>query len=1327
MKRLITKMALFVFLTTATMSMAQNPITILAPNYINPIGYPLPLPTQPGGYQGQKAECASNAFPDAQGNLKFFVVDNEIYDYAGYHIGTMDGATSYYAKGRSEITIVKDPANCERFYLFTISRNYTNGFAGDEYIKVTLDFSQPSAITPTRMGYSEAVTIPGFEARSKNGNGHWAASKMRTDNSHLIFCSEQNKLHVFYMDESGTNPGTTNFQLINSIETPLLNDTESTEVRAELEINETHVGQREYRVAMPFYVSNPYVGGTAECIMVVDLDNFGNEISASKRLIVFPIQLVNNQHVPFIHGLEFDETGNYLFIAHSAGNSYTTGLSYVDLSIPGNITAVPLNLPGNLDYQNSQIETMTINGTKGLYMATQNSMGRLLVNYATSSIQLQNNVLSYGVAASYMTLDMLPNWDNYPDYKCYLLPDQVDGFDYSEFYVNNSTDLNCCKQNSFFNKETFTATTNGTWQPGFGNNPLDQLNDGINVVTIRDELRIPKGKTISIKNMEIRFAPGARLVIENGDASNNGGVLVLDNTKLTVDTRCSNDELWRGIEVWGVSNKEQQEAGAISKQGKLYVKNNSLIEHAVNAVVLGAYNATSSTYDLTKSGGIVNAENATFRNNQRDISWKNYIAPSGSNNLSLVKTCLFLTDAPLKSGVLPINHLDLQYVKGITILGCTFKNTEPTLMQKSNGIFASNSSFFANALCTSPGNGTCTNYIPNTFQNLRNGIYVSNSISALAFSSERNEFIDNVYGVWANGSYLASITRNNFKVFESANPSDKTVGVRLVGCTKYVVEENNFNVLAPVPNPSSQTYGIVVDNSGTESNLIYRNNFDKLAIGGQSQRINAYTATGNATGLVWKCNTFKNPIGSHDLAVVNGNIAYNQGYMDPSSLLSATQKAANNQFSQVSEGMALAHDVVLSNSEAINYVYTSSGTTTPDSYTSSYMSIQQSTFLSFPVYFNFLTGCPSKLDRSRVVLNTSLALLRQKLNTNQEKYENGSSSSLQNIVTNGSNGAKKNALLAASPYISESILIQYIQANPPVGHLQQVLIANSPLTPNVITALTNSSIPTAVKNSILILQNGGLSPRIVLEQDIAYTNENIYRNTDDLLREVLLDTTKTRDFQDAIAILQSQPEKIYREMLLNIRLLQRNTTEATDILDTIGQYGRTQELNLMRIEMEENNQNISEYFSSNQVALQELYSISDDSAHCICASRAYSMLCELNGYLYQDSIYDIVMSQARGASENQSTPVTPSSISEFGKNYQFEVYPNPTTGIAVLNNYGVEGYVNIFNPQGQRVATYETTNESTVLDLSSLDKGYYLIQLVDKEFHTVYTQKVVLK
>lgn len=57
----------------------------------------------------------------------------------------------------------------------------------------------------------------------------------------------------------------------------------------------------------------------------------------------------------------------------------------------------------------------------------------------------------------------------------------------------------------------------------------------------------------------------------------------------------------------------------------------------------------------------------------------------------------------------------------------------------------------------------------------------------------------------------------------------------------------------------------------------------------------------------------------------------------------------------------------------------------------------------------------------------------------------------------------------------------------------------------------------------------------------------------------------------------------------------------------------------------------------------------------------------------------------------------------------------------------MEGYVNIFNPQGQRVATYETTNESTVLDLSQLDKGYYLIQLVDKEFHTVYTQKVVLK
>jgi hypothetical protein len=1292
---------------------AQNPVVIIAPNYISPIIGLAPLPQRPGleDYHGEKAECASNAMCDAQGQLKFFIVDDKIYDKEGYYIASMN-VTNNFAKGRSEISIVKDPANCEQFFIFSSSRNYSNFSSGDEYIMMTLDFSQASSLNSNRMGLGTPTNfLPGM---LKDGNAHWAISNLREDDTHFVFFSSINKLHIYYLSQSGTM-NSSNITPINVIETPLPSETQSTYMRAELEVNESSFGLRKYRVAMPFNL--PVL--SKECIMIVDLDENGNLISGTQRIIDFHVTIApNGDRLPFIHGLEFDETGNYLFVAHTAGELYPTGLSYIDLTLPNNTAIIPLNLPGNLNYQNSQIETLVIDGIKGLYMATENSLGRLDVNYSMGSIQLQNNVKPFGIQPSFMTLDQLPLWDNYPEYKVFLLPDQIDDLNYLSMYQNNFG--NCCRQNTTYSAESFTFSSSGSYS-NITSNPI--TNTVSTSITIRDELRVAKGTVVTLKNLDIQFASDAKLIIEAGDGDKNGGRLVLDNCYLHVDTRCTTDALWTGIEVQGKNTENQGSLYGNSQQGRLILKNNTLIEDALRAVLVGAY---TNHYIVTQSGGIVDAQNTTFNNNQRDIVMFDYIAPNGYNNQTRIVRCNFTCNNAIRSGVYPISHIQLNKVKGVAILGNTFNHTYAPFKQVGTGIFGVNSSFLANAFCSSQ-TSPCFSYQPNVFQNLRYGIYVSNSNSSVPFSADRNTFIDNYYGIWANGSQLASITRNNFQVFESSNSFDKTTGIRMIGSTKYQIQENNFYSLAAVS--GDKPYGIVIENSGPESNLVYKNTFRTLYIGGQSQRINANIQNNYQTGLIWQCNNFKAPIESNDFTVVQGSISYNQGYLDPSNYVQAQRKAANNLFSMDYEGMSLEHDYALSNSTPINYVFSVGSSTMPDSYTSSSMSTQQS-FSSIypfpfaqPVYYSYSLSCPTKIATSKLGIQITLASLNTTLIPKLALISNGESSSLEATVLNGTYGAKKNALIAASPYVSDEILLLYLSTNPPAGHIMQVMMANSKLSDTVMNAIANYPLPTGIRNMILLAQLSGVSPRKTMEDDIAYTRNEIFENTNNLLRMALLTTDSLSDFSEAISILQTQSEKTYKEMLLNIRILQQNSQEATSLLDTVGVYGRTNELNQIQISTI-GSTNTDSLLIADSSAITTIQNIANDPVHCICSSRANSMLCGLYGYPFNDEIFDLVSISARG--QNSPSLVESTTMNSYSTDSRsIEINPNPTTGKLFVNNQDIAGTIRVYTMQGSVIKLFHTSENQTEINISELAEGVYFIELQDDKGAIKLTERVV--
>ena len=88
-------------------------------------------------------------------------------------------------------------------------------------------------------------------------------------------------------------------------------------------------------------------------------------------------------------------------------------------------------------------------------------------------------------------------------------------------------------------------------------------------------------------------------------------------------------------------------------------------------------------------------------------------------------------------------------------------------------------------------------------------------------------------------------------------------------------------------------------------------------------------------------------------------------------------------------------------------------------------------------------------------------------------------------------------------------------------------------------------------------------------------------------------------------------------------------------------------------------------------------------------------------------------------------PLTLSAVSNV-KQTIFNVYPNPTNGFFSIDLDVNQKYdLVIYNVLGQEIYKSITNGLSTIIDLSSFDKGIYTIELKDEGF--TYTEKVIVE
>jgi hypothetical protein len=374
------------------------------------------------------------------------------------------------------------------------------------------------------------------------------------------------------------------------------------------------------------------------------------------------------------------------------------------------------------------------------------------------------------------------------------------------------------------------------------------------------------------KNKDYRIQPGVTLKVtgiismslESDIFIDRGGTLLIDGGKLTG----SCNGLWNGVDLWGDRRRPQLKG----LQGNIRIINGGTIEFARCGIENAIFDGSNYTY----TGGIINAEDAVFKDNLIGVRfwpYHNYNPGTGKPlyNFSKFKNSEFVTSRELYDRALyPQYFIYMLEVEGINILGCNFNNELEKNENPGIGIFSTEADFIVDHYCTVPQT-PCLDYIPCRFENLEYGIKSSYITTSESVHIRNSEFTNNITGIYLGVSASPEVTQNVFHVRKTERvPFNESIycGLYLDRCTGYHVQENFFyTFLDKQQKEDYVSVGLVVNNSGPENNEIYNNTFDGLYTGIIAQEVNRNKE--GVLGLQIKCNNFLN--GIYDIAVTDNS------------------------------------------------------------------------------------------------------------------------------------------------------------------------------------------------------------------------------------------------------------------------------------------------------------------------------------------------------------------------------------------------------------------------------------------------------------------------
>ncbi|MEO0728278.1 MAG: S8 family serine peptidase [Bacteroidota bacterium] len=331
---------------------------------------------------------------------------------------------------------------------------------------------------------------------------------------------------------------------------------------------------------------------------------------------------------------------------------------------------------------------------------------------------------------------------------------------------------------------------------------------------IEGTLTIQSGAKLTLTST-IACAFDSKIVVEVG------GELIIDGGWLRRD--CENNKNWKGIEVLGNPSVNQFSSGA---QGKVTL-NNAIIEHAEIGVSL----FRRQTY--AQGGGILLADNSTFRNCQNGVAFAKYtnIFPTNGNpvaNLSRIEKCVFTLDDDFsfdEGG----EHIQLDRVTRINIHNSTLQDERTSYVEANDlqdGIWSSNATFWLTG---------------DVISNMRYGIKAENIKSGRTFRVDDNVFTNNFFGMSVRAVDNFEFTDNAISVGGFSGPTteftfpNRQTGLHVDQSSGFFIEDNDFVAAATLPT-GAEPVGLAVNNTNigtagdlnSETNQAFRNTFSGL-------------------------------------------------------------------------------------------------------------------------------------------------------------------------------------------------------------------------------------------------------------------------------------------------------------------------------------------------------------------------------------------------------------------------------------------------------------------------------------------------------------------
>src|SRR5690554_5410905 len=1305
-KKLISILTIATALSTA--AQVQNPGWSLPPSsYAFPLNNLTNLPTFiPSFY-----ESASNMQLDAKGDVLFYIIDQGVFDKDGDYIGAFGDLDGDFGPVRtSEIAIVTDPNDCLRYYVILSGQRvhrYSNGSVkgvaySEPYVGV-VNFNMARPGNPSKTGAIESFD-PILDLPSSPSNVYWegnvggifmAASKLRSDNSRFVFLSNQDMGTIcrYKIDNNG---------IVYDGDIPFTNTPTggSWGMQGEMELIELPSGR--YRIAVPYEYNTMHNSKLVTCVIyTAELDASGNVYSGNEETLYF-YKSANSQNDPYIHGLEFSPDGSKLFITHNISQYHPQPFEYYDFSNPntsdpnGNgIYSIDIgSLPGitEADFESSQIE---IASDGKLYLGAEGRLAKLNddpnnPNPATPSFNNSAiNVAGYSKTNQGVEPDIPAHYYN----ESYTLPDQIDGMD----YISSAP--------TAYNEVVYTALSSGVWEPGPSNNPWNINGD----VFIEEKLIIPAGKNVTIKNMTFRFAPDAKVIVEQG------AKLTIDGGTLTNSRSCNNEEFyWQGVQVYGTTSQNQLPSFNPTHQGMLVLKNGAVIEYAHKAATNWRQNSWNEI------GGVIQSTNSVFRNNRRDVefmAYKNY-TPNNPNteiaNFSFFKNTSFISDDDFIENGLPQQaHVTLWQVHGIHFTNCHFSNNilsnKSTSGTPNRGIYAINASFKVGSGCSTMMNPCpSSDVLRSSFVGLERAVEITGASSSKAATITRTDFENNVWGVIVEDYDNVSIDRNHFELGNTgygANTTGLGVGVITNNSTEFIIEENSVYT----PNTNLPHRGIIVQNASSNDNRLYKNTLENLLIGTGAYGINHNSNYQN--GLQFLCNSYvknKTAISIGYNVTVDG-VRFYQGDF-------STKKSAGNTFS---------NNLLDIDNTANSIVYFHNwGNTEPMAYQGLVTLDTTSIANSCPTIFG------GGIIFTPMVLASTLDSLKLVYNVKKDEYnnlhfnylsliDNGNTEYLQDqIETDWSDDAwfLRGKLIQESPYLSSDVLLTTAEQNVlPNGMLLEVLLANPDATRGgsfiaKLREVTNNSFPEYmidyVKNNF-----DSRTLRTTLEGQMSSVHSELSST-----RNYIKYLEKSADefsYQERLKTVEMGSDLSHKVGLMDFYIENRQFALADSVLEDIYNDNKMKD----EVEFIDNydsyllfrtglgERNLAQLDSTEIDYLKDL---AENKGRV--AGYAQNILC-----FFYDICSDIKL--LNGSAQTKSMNVSGESPTLNEVLYKINVYPNPTVEFTSLSWEIYDELQNaefrVFDLQGQEVmfGTIEENKSEKALDVRSLDNGVYILAI----------------